>query len=333
MSQNERGSRANGTPKNSNIFLKDKPCDGFAWQRYARDQTISAEVAHKHKTDPQTAKFLLVLLSTYAGKDGTADPGQKALMRQIGCGERTLRRATAALEASGLLAVERKRQGIDRRTGKPRTNLYAIVFRGPATVVADGHTGHDSGRSYAGHSDGRSGIGHGDRERSQQHEGPAIERGGTGHSEQGDRPPRDRQTKEDERSSERFSRTSAHAREATAGGIDNGPSRSLAPAGEGEADNNGNGNSSGAPEPSSEGPATAMTMADIEPWEGYDGDGVSDVIAAINYAVREYDETDLTDLLVHVWAFESAHDSREAIIERVEAAARVLADLPEAVAA
>jgi hypothetical protein len=299
-------SRINRPATELNPFLKGRPADGFGWQRWAREQSISPEVAHRCKTDPRTAKFLLVLLSTYSGPKGTAHPGQDALKRQMGCGERTLRRATDALESAGLLAVERKRRGLDRRTGKPRTNEYFLIHGGGATTMTD--------IDGTGHNDGWSGTGHdGTGDRPSKRQGPATDDSGTGHSMAGKR-----QKTND--SAERFSRTSAHAR---AGGENgNAPSRSIASADEVNAEQY------DIYEPSLEGAATTMAdLASVEPWERYDDDSIADVISGVDAGAKQFSEQDFIDLVVNVWAYERAHKNREAIIARADTAARALVEL------
>ena len=46
-----------------------RPMDGYAWQRWAREQTIPVNIARACKVEPQTAKFVWTLLSTYVGID------------------------------------------------------------------------------------------------------------------------------------------------------------------------------------------------------------------------------------------------------------------------
>jgi hypothetical protein len=65
-------------------------------------------------------------------------------------------------------------------------------------------------------------------------------------------------------------------------------------------------------------------LSKIEPWEGYDREKVSDILAGINAATREYDENDLTDLMANVWAYEQAHKSRATILKHLETVAAKL---------
>jgi hypothetical protein len=78
------------------------------------------------------------------------------------------------------------------------------------------------------------------------------------------------------------------------------------------------------PTPESQPEEGGDDLSKIEPWEGYDGEKVSDIKAGINAAVREYEEADLTDLMSNVYAYEAAHKKRATILDHLEGVAAKL---------
>jgi hypothetical protein len=73
----------------------------------------------------------------------------------------------------------------------------------------------------------------------------------------------------------------------------------------------------GGPDPHMEDPEK---LAEEEPWEGYGGEKVGDIIEAIGIALEDEDEPDdeKDALLAHVWAYESAHKKRTRILKHLE---------------
>lgn len=65
-------------------------------------------------------------------------------------------------------------------------------------------------------------------------------------------------------------------------------------------------------------------LANVEPWESYDGEKVSDIISGINAGLKEYTEADFVDLMANVWAYEAAHKNRQTILNRLESIAAQL---------
>jgi len=59
-------------------------------------------------------------------------------------------------------------------------------------------------------------------------------------------------------------------------------------------------------------------LANIEPWENYDGEKVSDIISGVNAGLKEYSESEFIDLMANVWAYEAAHKGRQTILNRLE---------------
>lgn len=87
-----------------------------------------------------------------------------------------------------------------------------------------------------------------------------------------------------------------------------------------------------APEPEGDTPPEGDDLSQIEPWEGYDKEKVSDILAGVNAAVRDYGEEDLTDLMANVWAYEAAHKNRKSVLDHLEDVAKRLEngeDLPD----
>ena len=67
-------------------------------------------------------------------------------------------------------------------------------------------------------------------------------------------------------------------------------------------------------------------LSQIEPWENYDKEKVSDIKAGINAAVREYTDDDLLSLMANVWAYEAAHKKRDTVLKHLETVAERLRD-------
>lgn len=70
--------------------------------------------------------------------------------------------------------------------------------------------------------------------------------------------------------------------------------------------------------------SVAEDLSNVEPWEGYAADKVGDITSAIEAAVKEYEEGELRDLLANIWAFESTHKKRNAVIGKLEQVAAQL---------
>jgi hypothetical protein len=68
----------------------------------------------------------------------------------------------------------------------------------------------------------------------------------------------------------------------------------------------------------------AGDLSNVEPWEGYDREKVSEVKKAISAAIRDYNEDELTDLMANVWAYESAHKARQTILDYLDDVAKKL---------
>ena len=71
-------------------------------------------------------------------------------------------------------------------------------------------------------------------------------------------------------------------------------------------------------------PPSPNDLSQIEPWEGYEHERVSEIKEGISGAIREYTDEELTDLLANVWAYESAHKRRLTILNQLEDVARRL---------
>lgn len=69
-----------------------------------------------------------------------------------------------------------------------------------------------------------------------------------------------------------------------------------------------------APKQDLEGVDEALTK--VEPWENYNEDRVSDITEGINIAAQETPD-ELTDLLKHIWAYESSHKNRVRILKHI----------------
>jgi hypothetical protein len=79
------------------------------------------------------------------------------------------------------------------------------------------------------------------------------------------------------------------------------------------------------PEPQQEetDPESEGTPQD-EPWEGYDGEKVSEIIGGIDAGAREYSQEEFIDLMSDVWSYESSHKGRKTILDHLEEIARKL---------
>ena len=76
-----------------------------------------------------------------------------------------------------------------------------------------------------------------------------------------------------------------------------------------------------APEPEQPQEPQGGDLSSIEPWESYDGEKVSDIIAGINAGKSEYSPNDFVDLMANVWAYEAAHKARQTILNHLQAIA------------
>jgi hypothetical protein len=63
-------------------------------------------------------------------------------------------------------------------------------------------------------------------------------------------------------------------------------------------------------------------LSQVEPWDGYDREKVSDIIAGVNAGAESYDESDFLDLMRNVWEYESAHKARASVLNHLEAVAK-----------
>lgn len=86
---------------------------------------------------------------------------------------------------------------------------------------------------------------------------------------------------------------------------------------------NGNAPAAAAPEPEEETASSEAPVADgddlsqVEPWDQYDNEKVSDIKAGIEYASKsdEYSDDELRELMSHVWQYEAAHKNRSTILD------------------
>jgi hypothetical protein len=69
-------------------------------------------------------------------------------------------------------------------------------------------------------------------------------------------------------------------------------------------------------------------LTKVEPWEGYANDGVKDIKAGIESALKEYPESELADLLGHIWAYEEANKNRLSVLKYLETVAEEIANRP-----
>jgi hypothetical protein len=65
-------------------------------------------------------------------------------------------------------------------------------------------------------------------------------------------------------------------------------------------------------------------LSQIEPWDGYDREKVSDIISGVNAGADSYSEAEFLDLMRNVWEYEAAHKARKAILNHLEAVAKNL---------
>jgi len=78
------------------------------------------------------------------------------------------------------------------------------------------------------------------------------------------------------------------------------------------------------PEPESSG--DEEDLRNVEPWEDYDKDKVSEIKQGIDAAIKDYSEQDLAALLGNIWLYESAHKNRETILKYLEKIAARMAN-------
>ena len=87
-------------------------------------------------------------LLKHLGADGRCDPAQATLAAGAGCGERTVRRALAALRGVGLLAWEQRlvrrpwpEGGAGASRAEQTSNAYALLLPTRPVTVREGHQG------------------------------------------------------------------------------------------------------------------------------------------------------------------------------------------------
>lgn len=67
-----------------------------------------------------------------------------------------------------------------------------------------------------------------------------------------------------------------------------------------------------------ESPEAQEDLSEIEPWEDYSKDKLTDIKTSIDAAVESYTEDELKDLLANVWAYEAAHKNRQGVMKKLE---------------